>query len=386
MAHLFQQGRPEPVGPRTRQVSPLKTRDSVERDVAVVRTESHAARFNSARALFESMAERRPASTVAVERRQSAKSAQDRSRSASLGGAASRSASAASRLDRVSRSPSPPPGEPRKLNGVGARKASVDSLLDGDPVSDVATRVAAPAGMAGAAAVRRVPDPFRRAEVLASARCPDAAAPDVTSEGASRVDAVASYVDANSVDAKSVDATRVNVNRVSERSLDSASADSKPVSVSRVDSKPVDVRPVHVKPVDSKPINSSAPVPTHNVDNDHPPADKLTPAAATSEPSTRAGLDEIPTRGPSCTDDLSTSPVRRHLHNRDLVNRQRNWMSHFTGRRGDRSSVSPEGDEHDGRRSRTPPAAGGSTAAAGTAATTGECLGPGDGKSLLELV
>ncbi|KAF0303704.1 hypothetical protein FJT64_024356 [Amphibalanus amphitrite] len=330
MAHLFQQGRPEPVGARTRQMSPLKTsRDGVERDVAVVRTESHAARFNSARALFESMAERRPAAGAGVERRQSAKGAQERSRSSALGGAASRSASAASRLDRVSRSPSPPPGEPRKLNGVGARKASVDSLLDSEPVAEAPV----PA--------RRLADPLRRAEVLASARCPDAARHDGPGPRGRQT--------------RGLSRRRESVlSRVSEKSPEPTAADAKSASVPRVESTPVDVHPAHVKPdvkpEDSKPVHSERVTPDRTMD------DGRGPAPAPERPLSASGLDEVPTRGPSCTDDASTSPARRHQHSRELVNRQRNWMAHFTGRRTDRSSVSPEGDGLDGG-TRTPPAA-----------------------------
>ncbi|XP_037068664.1 uncharacterized protein LOC119089968 [Pollicipes pollicipes] len=78
MATLFQRS-----GGQTADSSPRRRDRSLERDAPLVRSESHLARFHSARAMFESMAER------PVERRQSAK---ERSRPTSLCGGRDRTA------------------------------------------------------------------------------------------------------------------------------------------------------------------------------------------------------------------------------------------------------------------------------------------------------
>ena len=284
MATIFQRGRP------AAGAAPRRDK-SLERDAALVRSESHLARFNSARAMFESMTER------PVERRQSAK---ERSRPASQGGASSRSASAASRLS--SRSPSPPADARRLSEGSSCRgrgesepppsacfRSQIGRVSSGrqlGPAERLANRERAANGGHGRGHVTNglVKD---RAHVMNGA-----------------ADARRQFISASKLNA---DSDSVNKTLDIPTKSPTTSKDTAPDGVTlrgHVTGSPKVSRPV------------------------------------SGPPSVSRGLDEIPTRGPSCADDQSSTSgsERRSLSSRELVNRQRNWISHFTGRRGERDS------------------------------------------------
>ena len=300
MATIFQRGRP------TATSAPRRDK-SLERDAALVRSESHLARFNSARAMFENMTER------PVERRQSAK---ERSRPTSLGGSGSRSASAASRLS--SRSPSPP-ADGRRLSEGSSR-----SRGESEPPPSACFR-----SQIGRTTSGRQLGP---AERLANR---ERAANGI---GQSRAHVTNGLVKDRSHVINGTTETRKQVTGVSKLNTDSESSG----KASDTPTKPSTI--TKDSPTDGVTIRS------------HVAGSHSGSRPVSGPPAVSRGLDEIPTRGPSCADDVS-SGERRPLSSRELVNRQRNWISHFTSRRGEREVTSPERQQQQQQRRLSEPGA-----------------------------
>ncbi|KAF0287789.1 Neurabin-2 [Amphibalanus amphitrite] len=296
MATIFQRGRTA--------TSAAPRRDkSLERDAALVRSESHLARFNSARAMFESMTER------PVERRQSAK---ERSRPAAQGGgASSRSASAASRLS--SRSPSPPSDGRRLSEGSSGSSGRARGESEPPPSACFRSQI----GRIGSGGRQLGP-----AERLANR---ERAA---NGNGHTRAHVTNGVVKDRSHVINGTTDVKKSFNSVSKLNTES------------------DINNKIDTPTKS-PSSSKDTVPDGVTIRGHVTSSPRVTRPVSGPPSVSRGLDEIPTRGPSCADDQgsASSGERRALSSRELVNRQKNWISHFTTRRGEREAASPERQE-----------------------------------------
>ena len=316
MATIFQRGRTTS--------SPAPRRDkSLERDAALVRSESHLARFNSARAMFESMTER------PVERRQSAK---ERSRPTSLGGASSRSASAASRLS--SRSPSPP-ADGRRLSEGGSSRNRGES--EPPPSACFRSQIGKVSSGRQLGPAERLANREKAANGTARAHVTNGVVKERTHVINGAADARRQFINGSKLNSES-----------ESNAKPSDTPTKSPIAKAKFSDNDTDGVTLR-NPVAGSPS-------THSSRPDSGP------------PSVSRGLDEIPTRGPSCADDQSSGGERRALSSRELVNRQRNWISHFTTRRSERDVTSPERQEQ--RRLSEP-----TTATPGSPATT-----PGKGR------
>ncbi|XP_043192403.1 uncharacterized protein LOC122365332 isoform X1 [Amphibalanus amphitrite] len=296
MATIFQRGRTA--------TSAAPRRDkSLERDAALVRSESHLARFNSARAMFESMTER------PVERRQSAK---ERSRPAAQGGgASSRSASAASRLS--SRSPSPPSDGRRLSEGSSGSSGRARGESEPPPSACFRSQI----GRIGSGGRQLGP-----AERLANR---ERAA---NGNGHTRAHVTNGVVKDRSHVINGTTDVKKSFNSVSKLNTESESNNKTDTPT-------------------KSPSSSKDTIPDGVTIRSHVTSSPRVTRPMSGPPSMSRGLDEIPTRGPSCADDQgsASSGERRALSSRELVNRQKNWISHFTTRRGEREAASPERQE-----------------------------------------